>query len=353
MSEAQFHTFLTGGLTLLLAVLTVIAWHLWRLREEARLGTASALSGVGHELRVNLHRMISELSQVAQHPGVGPDVLLPIRSPQLDGVNRSLINTNRNGIAVLGNTYQEMEARKLGLRAILAQGRMPETELDDAMDAAINGIAALYIWEVHKGALPSEIGRVRSWSVRDWMKEKQFRAEAFPDMHLRDEVVERLRMYGLELTPRPLTHTAWEYYSMQYDRHADVHGPLGRRRVKKEKPEGDAKGGFFGFGRKKQEEETPVEDYESEDAGYDAAYEAEAEAPAMAPEPQPVYQAEPQPEPQPEPPPAPPSYTQTYAAPEPEIEPEIEPEPTEETYDEDGDLADEDADPPHDPQRTN
>lgn len=339
MSEAQFHTFLTGGLTLLLAVLTIIAWHLWRIREEARLGTASALSGVGHELRVNLHRMISELSQVAHHPGVGPDVLLPIRSPQLDGVNRSLINTNRNGIAVLGNTYQEMEARKLGLRAILAQGRMPETELDDAMDAAINGIAALYIWEVHKGALPGEIGRVRSWSVRDWMKEKQFRAEAFPDMHLRDEVVERLRMYGLELTPRPLTHTAWEYYSMQYDRHADVHGPLGRRRVKKEKPEGEAKGGLFGFGRKKQEEEAPAEEYEAEDAGYEAAPEAEVEAPVMQPEPQPVYQ----PEPEPAPAPAPPSYQQTYAAPETETE--------EETDEDDG--ADEPAGQPHDPQRTN
>lgn len=258
MSEAQFYTFLTGGLALLIALMTVVAWNLWRMRQATMAGAASALEGVAHELRINLHRMISELSQVAQHPGVGPDVLLPIRSPQLDGVNRSLINTNRNGIAVLGNTYQEMEARKLGLRAILAQGREPETELDDAMDAAINGIAALYIWEVHKGALPAEIGRVRSWSVRDWMKDKNFRAEAFPGMHLRDEVVERLRLYGLELTPRPLTHTAWEYYSMQYDRHADERGPLGRRQLDKDEDE-TRKGGFFGFGRKKDEDEAEAE----------------------------------------------------------------------------------------------
>jgi len=262
MSEAQFYTFLTGGLSLAIALLILVAWNLWRMREEASAGRASALAGVAHELRINLHRMISELSQVAHHPGVGPDVLLPIRSPQLDGVNRSLINTNRNGIAVLGSTYQEMEARKLGLRAILAQGRAPETELDDAMDAAINGIAALYIWEVHKGALPAEIGRVRSWSVRDWMKTKNFRADAFPGMHLRDEVVERLRLYGLELTPRPLTHTAWEYYSMQYDRHSDARGPLGRRREKQvdeaaeeevaaeEKPRKN----LFGFGRKQEDE---------------------------------------------------------------------------------------------------
>lgn len=286
MSEAQFYTFLTGGLALLIALMTVVAWNLWRMRQEATAGAASALAGVGHELRINLHRMISELSQVAHHPGVGPDVILPIRSPQLDGVNRSLINTNRNGIAVLGSTYQEMEARKLGLRAILAQGRAPETQLDDAMDAAINGIAALYIWEVHKGALPANIGRVRSWSVRDWMKAKNFRAEAFPGMHLRDEVVERLRLYGLELTPRPLTHTAWEYYSMQYDRHADDRGPLGRRRAETEKPEG--KGGLFGFGRKKDAETLEEETPGLADASFNAEHEEENryadEAAGYAPE---------------------------------------------------------------------
>ena len=281
MSEAQFHTFLTGGLALLIALMTLVAWNLWRMRQEASAGAASALGGIAHELRVNLHRMISELSQVAHHPGIGPDVILPVRSPQLDGVTGSLINANRNGIAVLGNTYQEIEARKLGLRAVLAQGRAPETELDDAMDAAINGIAALYIWEVHKGALPAEIGRVRSWSVRDWMKDKSFRAEAFPGMHLRDEVVERLRLYGLELTPRPLTHTAWEYYSMQYDRHADEQGPLGRRRVEKDKPAG--KGGLFGFGRKKEEDAAEAEPPEPEETSVAASYEEDSAEQTLAP----------------------------------------------------------------------
>ena len=52
-------------------------------------------------------------------------------------------------------------------------------------------------------------------------------------MYLRDEVVERLRAYGLDLTPQPLTHTAHEYYNMQYDRQADIHGPLGRRKPPK------------------------------------------------------------------------------------------------------------------------
>lgn len=263
MSVAEFYTFLTGGLGLLVALMTLVAWHLWRMREDSRAGRLSALEGVSHELRINLQRMISELSQVATNPGVGPDVLLPIRYPQLDGVNRALINTNRHGLAVVGVTYQELEARKLSLRAQLAQGREPGAVLDDAMDATINGIAALYLWEVHKGALPADIGRVRSWDVRDWMKGHSFRADAFPNMHLRDEVVERLRMYGLELTPKPLTHTAWEYYSMQYDRHADVRGPLGRRKLEdtseaaEPAPEAEAageeqprRGSLFGFGRK-------------------------------------------------------------------------------------------------------
>ncbi len=261
MSEAQFYTFLTGGLGLLTALMTLVAWHLWRMREDTRAGRLSALEGISHEMRINLQRMVSELSQVAASPTVGPDVLLPIRHPQLDGVNRALINANRNGIAVIGVTYQEIEARKLSLRAQLAQGNPPGAVLDDAMDAAINGIAALYFWEVHKGAMPAEIGRVRSWDVRDWMKAHGFKSDAFPGMHLRDEVVERLRMYGLELTPKPLTHTAWEYYNMNYDRHADSRGPLGRRRDKPaaeiDEPaeettaeEDDKPRGFFGFRKK-------------------------------------------------------------------------------------------------------
>lgn len=252
MSDAQFQTFLTGGLGLLLALMTLVAWHLGRMREDARAGRLSALGGISHEMRINLQRMVSELSQVATHAGAGPDVLLPIRHPQLDGVNRAMINANRNGIAVLGVTYQELEARKLSLRAQLAQGNAPGAVLDDAMDAAINGIAALYLWEVHDGALPAEIGRVRSWDVRGWMKGHGFQAEAFPNMHLRDEVVERLRMYGLQLTPKPLTHTAWEYYNMQYDRRA----PLGRRPEKKQDVDEaltgqrEARRGLFGFRKK-------------------------------------------------------------------------------------------------------
>ena len=231
MSESQFYSFFTGGFALLIAVALLGAWHLWRMREEYRAGIVSALDGVSHELRINLQRFVAEISQVHAVQEVGPDVLLPVRHPQLDGVNASMIRANRNALAVIGNTYQELEARKMALRAALAQRRDPVDVLDDAMDATINGIATLYMWEVHGGARPAEVGRIRSWDVRDWMKGHNFTQQALPGLALRDEVVERLRAYGLHLTPRPLTHTAHEYYSMHYDRQADVHGPFGRRKT--------------------------------------------------------------------------------------------------------------------------
>ncbi|MDX1291261.1 MAG: hypothetical protein R3265_00500 [Hyphomonas sp.] len=234
MSEAQFYTFLTGGLGLLIAAALMIAWQLWRIREEDRDGAISALDGISHEMRINLQRMVNEVAQIVDTQEAGPDVLLPVQHPQLDGVNASLIRTNRNAIAVIGATYQELEARKMALRAALAQKRDLTAALDDAMDATINGIATLYMWEEHAGVRPSEAGTVRSWHVRDWMKAHGFAASAFPGMHLRDEVVERLRQYGLHLTPRPLTHTAHEYYSMQYDRKADPRAPFWKRKLKTE-----------------------------------------------------------------------------------------------------------------------
>ncbi|WP_291079214.1 hypothetical protein [Hyphomonas sp.] len=234
MSEAQFYTFFTGGLGLLIAAALMIAWQLWRIRDEERDGAISALDGVSHEMRINLQRFVNEIAQLVETREAGPDVLLPVQHPQLDGVNASLIKTNRNAIAVIGATYQELEARKMALRAALAQKRDLTPSLDDAMDATINGIATLYMWEEHAGVRPAEAGTVRSWHVRDWMKAHGFAASSFPGMHLRDEVVERLRQYGLHLTPRPLTHTAHEYYSMQYDRKADPRAPFWKRKPKSE-----------------------------------------------------------------------------------------------------------------------
>lgn len=229
MSEAHYLTFMTGGLLLLAVSAMMIAWQLWLMRDDRRDGAKIALEGVGHELRINLHRMATEITQVTQVPDMGPDTLLPIKHPQLDGVNRSMIRANRNGLAVVGATYLELESRKAILRDGLMKGRDVQPILDDAMLATIDGTAALYMWEKHNGIRPSDAGKVRSWAVRDWMKKHGFHAAMLPGVHFRDEVVERLRQYGLALTPRPLTHTAHEYYSMRYDRHADARGPFGKR----------------------------------------------------------------------------------------------------------------------------
>lgn len=278
MSESQFYSFFTGGIGLLIIAGLMIAWQLWRYREEEREGAISALDGVSHEMRINLQRMVNEIAQIADNQEAGPEALLPIQHPQLDGVNASLIRTNRNAIAVIGATYQELEARKMALRAALAQKRDPGNAIDDAMDATINGIATLYMWEVHGGARPNEVGSVRSWHVRDWMKAHGFAADMLPGMHLRDEVVERLRQYGLRLTPRPLTLTAHEYYSMQYDRHADPHGPFGRRKqiedddeaedaIEEESYEADSAEGEDALEADARRDEDAVEDFgEAEEA---------------------------------------------------------------------------------------
>jgi hypothetical protein len=118
---------------------------------------------------------------------------------------------------------------------------------------------------------------VRSWDVRDWMKSHGFKADAFPGMHLRDEVVERLRMYGLELTPKPLTHTAWEYYNMSYDRHADRRERDARRAAEKaveeevveDAPDEEKPRGLFGF--RKKPVVAPEQTYEVEDVAEEVA----------------------------------------------------------------------------------
>ena len=38
----------------------------------------------------------------------------------------------------------------------------------------------------------------------------------------------------MTLTPKPLTHTAHEFYAMQYDRKADPNAPFWKRKTKKE-----------------------------------------------------------------------------------------------------------------------
>ena len=234
MDDAQMQTFYAGGLGLLVVAALMIAWLLWRMLDERRDAELAVLDGVSHEMRINLQRMMTEISQIAANPDMPTSALLPIKHPQLDGVNLAVIKSDRNALAVISATYQELIARKMDLQAALANGGSNlQAAMDDAMNASIDGAATLYMWEDHGGVRPGDAPSTRTWHVRDWMKENGFTQSMLPGMHLRDEVVERLREYGLELTPKPLTHTAAEYYAMQYDRQADPRGVFGKRRIKK------------------------------------------------------------------------------------------------------------------------
>jgi len=126
-----------------------------------------------------------------------------------------------------------LQARKLLLQADLEAGGQGKAEYDAAVDAAIDGLTTLYMWDAHNGERPHEARSTRSWAVRDWLKSNGFGQIELPGLHLRDTVVERLRAYGMRLTPKPLSHTAHEYWSMQYDRQADPRGVFGKRRMPK------------------------------------------------------------------------------------------------------------------------
>lgn len=231
MSNDQFAAFMSGGMVILVASSLAIAWILWRERDARMDMTRAALDGIGHEYRINVQRMVTELSMVANNELPGPSALLPISHPQMDGVNAGLIETNRKALAVINASYLELSSRKELLRTGIVNKTDIQQDVSDSMDATIDAIATLYMWEEHGGLSPHEARSTRSWYVRDWMKEHNFQNDAFPGLHLRDQVVERLRTYGMPLTPKPLTHTAHEYYSMQYDRYADPRSPFGRRKL--------------------------------------------------------------------------------------------------------------------------
>ncbi len=226
MSSVEFQTL---ALVLLVAAAVTVAWILYLDRDERQEAARNALEGVGHELRLTIQRFMAELGPLARGEETTAGDLMPIRHPQMDAIFSHSIRANRNALSVFGATYLTLESRKLDLREALGGARDVETEIAASIDCIIDAIVTLYLWEEHGGARPMEADPTRSWQVRDWMKRHNFRADAFPGLHLRDEVVERLRQYGMTLTPAPLTHTASEYYAMQYDRKADPRAPFGRR----------------------------------------------------------------------------------------------------------------------------
>ncbi len=223
--------FQTGALLLLAAASLVVAWTIWAERNDRQEAASQTLEGVGHELRITIQRFMVELAGITRGQMVQGGELMAISHPQLDAVYSAMIRANRNALSVIGATYQTLQARKMDIRAAWAQGRDATPEADEAVDAVIDAIVTLYLWEEHGGRRPADAHATRSWHVREWMKGHGWkRSDIFPGLHLRDEVVRRLRAYGMTLTPQPLSHTAHEYYSMRYDRYADEHGPFGRRR---------------------------------------------------------------------------------------------------------------------------
>ena len=232
MSDATFQTFLTSGLFVLTASIGYLAWSAWRWLDRARDMEKAALVGVGYELRMNLMRMIRELSGVADGSVQSEIQLVPVVHPQLDGVLVRPNEADRESLTMMRGNYNELDAHKQTLRAALSGHGDVEAAANVAVDAVIGSIATLYLWEEHKGASPKAAQSTRSWHVRDWMKANDFRADLLPGLHLRDAVVERLRSLGMTLTPQPLTYTASEFYAMQYDRKADRNAPFWKRKAK-------------------------------------------------------------------------------------------------------------------------
>ena len=234
MSDATFQTFLTSGLLVLTAAIGYLAWTAWRWMDRLKDTEKHALSGIGYELEANLKRMMKELSGVANGSVTSPVQLVPVVHAQLDAFLARPTGVDRKSLTMMRDNYNELGAHKQSLREALSQGSDVSVPANVAVDAVISTIATLYLWNVHKGRAPEDAESTRSWHVRDWMKAHRYAADSLPGLHLRDAVVERLRELGMTLTPRPLTHTASEFYAMQYDRKADPNAPFWKRKPKPE-----------------------------------------------------------------------------------------------------------------------
>lgn len=233
MSDATFETFLVSGLLVLIAAVAYLAWSAWRWVDRERDMEKLALTGVSHELRLNLKRMLAELAGVVDGTVQSEIDIVPVVHPQLDALLSRPNEADRRGLTIIRGNYNELSAHKQSVRAALANQNDVGPSANVAVDAVIDSLTTLYLWEEHKGRPPEAAQSTRSWDVRDWMKAHKFHADTLPGLHLRDQVVERLRSHGMTLTPQPLTFTASEYFAMQYDRKADRNAPFWKR---KEKP---------------------------------------------------------------------------------------------------------------------
>ena len=285
MSDATFQTFLTSGLLVLTAAIGYLAWTAWRWMDRLRDTEKLALAGIGHELDANLKRMMKELAGIADG-SVHSDVqLVPVVYSQLDSFLARPTEVDRKSLTMMRDNYNELDAHKSSMREAFKQGGDITIPANVAANAVISSIATLYLWTVHKGQMPDQAPSTRSWHVRDWMKANKFRSALLPGLHLRDAVVARLRELGMTLTPRPLTHTASEFYAMRYDRKADPNAPFWKRKPKPV-PEPEAEPELEPVVEAEVEAAPEAETVETApEPVAEAPSEIEAEAPA-APEPQ-------------------------------------------------------------------
>ncbi|MEO0448980.1 MAG: hypothetical protein AAFZ74_01530 [Pseudomonadota bacterium] len=232
MSNTTFETFLVSGILVLIAAVGFLAWSAWRWVDRERDMEKRALTGISHEMRHNLKRMMKELAGVADGTLRSDIEIVPVIHPQLDALLSRPNEADRRGLTIIRGNYNELSAHKNSLRAALAHQSDVSAPANVAADAVVGAISTLYLWEEHKGRPPETAQSTRSWDVRDWMKANAFHADLLPGIHLRDQVVERLRTDGMALTPRPLTYTASEYFAMQYDRKADRNAPFWKRKKK-------------------------------------------------------------------------------------------------------------------------
>jgi hypothetical protein len=229
MSDATFQTFLVGGLLVLIGAVTFLAWSVWRWVDRAKDMEQQAISGIGYEFMFNTKRMISELAALQY----GNAAFLPVSHPQLEALLTRPNGMDRRAVTHIRGLYDDLNASKMAVRAKLAQNQEVEAVYRAACRTVVTAIARLYLWEQHKGRPPEEAHKTRSWHVRDWMKTNDFAADLLPGLHLRDAVVEELRGSGMVLTPKPLDHTASEYYAKLYNRKTDPRAPMWRRKTAK------------------------------------------------------------------------------------------------------------------------
>ena len=234
MSNTTFETFLVSGLLILIIAIGYLAWSAWRWVDRERDMEKRSLDGIRHEMRLNLKRLLDELRGVFDGTLQSEIDIIPVIHPQLDALLTRPNEADRRGLTIIRGNYNELSAHKQSLQRALAGSGSVELPANRAVRALIGSIATLYLWEEHKGRSPEHARSTRTWDVRDWMKASPFKAHALPGLHLRDEVVAYLRAEGMTLTPKPLTHTAHEFYSMQYDRKADPNAPFWKRKPKKE-----------------------------------------------------------------------------------------------------------------------